>query len=303
MVVAANKLRPIDATKLAAVTKLTATIHDKEAAELLAAAVVAGQRGQRSYAEQLFTRAEMVVGPKPLAAVALTFRAGAPQRVMTALKKLPMDTPPQPRTIGSSETDDPPETKPAAGILHGMLKIDGKPPAGLGVVMLWPEKNGRKRIPKQRVIEQRGKAFAPHVMAVPVGSTVSFPNFDSLFHNVFSLSKTSAFDLGLYRSGETREMKFDKPGIVRLGCNIHANMSAYLVVVDAPHYVVVDTDGSYAFKSLAPGKYKVKAWDEHSGEPVTSEVIVKPGDNTADLALRSSAEPVLSPDKFGTPRE
>ena len=122
------------------------------------------------------------------------------------------------------------------------------------------------------MIEQRDKTFAPHVMAVPVGSTVSFPNFDPIFHNVFSLSKAKAFDLGMYKNGETREVKLDKPGIVRLGCNLHANMCAYLIVVDAPHYVVVDADGSYSFKSLAPGKYKVQAWHEPSGEPITREV-------------------------------
>ena len=97
-------------------------------------------------------------------------------------------------------------------------------------------------------------------MAVPVGSTVSFPNFDTIYHNVFSLSKTKPFDLGMYKSGETREVKVDKPGIVRLGCNIHANMSAYIVVVDAPHYVV-DADGAFEFKNLAPGKYKVQGVD------------------------------------------
>ena len=70
-------------------------------------------------------------------------------------------------------------------------------------------------------------------------------------------------------------MKVDKPGIVRLGCNLHANMSAYLVVVDAPHYAVVDADENFAFKSLAPGKYKVQAWIEPSGEPTTSDVVVR----------------------------
>src|SRR5678816_2955722 len=95
----------------------------------------------------------------------------------------------------------------------------------------------------RRVIEQRGKAFEPHVMAVPVGSTVAFPNFDAIYHNVFSISKTKPFDLGMYKNGETREIKFDKPGIARIGCNLHPAMSAYVVVVDAPHYAIVQTDG------------------------------------------------------------
>jgi hemoglobin len=302
IVAPADHFKPIDDKKLAAVTKLAGTIKDKGAQDLLAAAVIAGGRGQRSYAEQLFTRAEMITGPKPLATVASTFRAGAPPRVATALKTLPADTAPQPKTVGGSESDSPPPKKPELGQLHGALRIDGKPPQGLGVIMLTPEKGGfAKRTAKARVIEQRDKTFAPHVMAVPVGSTVSFPNFDQIYHNVFSLSKTKPFDLGMYKNGETREVKLDKPGIVRLGCNLHANMSAYLIVVEAPHYVIPDADGNYSFKSLAPGKYKVQTWSEQSGEPVTSEVEVKKGDNEANLDVKGGVMG-LSPDKFGAAR-
>ncbi len=300
IVVAADKLKPMDAKKLDAVTKLAGTTKDPEAQRLLKVAVVAGQRGQRSYAEQLFTRAEMIAGAKAVASVAKTFREGAPTRVTTATKTMPKETAAQPQ-VGVVEAD---ETKPPAkiGTLTGALTIDGKAPTGIGVVMLTPAKGGKKRTPKQRIIEQRGKEFAPHVMAVPVGSTVSFPNFDQIFHNVFSLSKTKAFDLGMYKNGETREMKFEKPGIVRLGCNLHAAMSAYLIVVDAPHYVVVDKDGKFAFKALAPGKYKVQAWNENGGDPMTSEIEIKEGANEQTLELKA-APAGLSPDKFGNARQ
>ena len=93
------------------------------------------------------------------------------------------------------------------------------------------------------MIEQRGREFLPHVMAIPVGSTVSFPNFDTVFHNVFSTSPLGAFDLGIYKQGEAREFTFTKEGIIRLGCNLHANMSAYIAVVSAPAYVVTDDHG------------------------------------------------------------
>ncbi|TMQ13436.1 MAG: group 1 truncated hemoglobin, partial [Deltaproteobacteria bacterium] len=155
IVASPDKLHPIDDAQLARAEK-----------------VAAKRRGQRSYAEQLFSRAEMMTGPKPLNPIANVFRAGAPQRVASPLKKLPSDTPAQPRTAGGSETDEP-DRRPAAGSLHGSIRIDGKTPSGLGVVMLWPERGGKKRVAKQRIIEQRGKMFAPHVMAVPVGSTVS----------------------------------------------------------------------------------------------------------------------------------
>jgi truncated hemoglobin YjbI/plastocyanin len=302
MIAPPDKLRPIDQKKLDAASKLAGKLKDKAAAELLATAVVAGQRGQRLYAEQLFTRAEMIAGPKALATVASTFREGAPPSVTAKPTKM-QDKGAQPAVVGKTDEDEAPRPKAKTlGSLHGVIKIDGKAPDGLGVVMLWPEKGGARRTPKQRVIEQRNKAFAPHVMAIPVGSTVTFPNFDSVFHNVFSLSKVKPFELGMYRSGETREVKFDKPGIVRLGCNLHANMSAYLIVVDAPHYVVVDNDGSFAFKALAAGKYKVQAWNEHSDEPLTTTVDIKAGDNSSTLDLKAGGGGI-SPDKFGTPRQ
>ena len=300
IVTPADKLKPIDDKKLAAVTKLAGTLKDKEAQELLGLAVQAGKRGQRNYAEQIFSRVEMKIGPKPVASIAATFRAGAPTRVTAATKKLE-DAGAQP-AVGTVEEEPAPPAKAKIGQLAGNLKIDGKAPSGLGVIMLTPAKGGgKKRVAKTRIIEQRGKEFAPHVMAIPVGSTVSFPNFDQIYHNVFSLSKSKAFDLGMYKNGETREMKFDKPGIVRLGCNLHAAMSAYLIVVAAPHYVVVDKDGKFNFKALAPGKYKVQVWNEGAGDPMDAEVEIKEGANEKDFELKA-APAGIAPDKFGTSR-
>ncbi|MEJ7602694.1 MAG: hypothetical protein WKG01_32695 [Kofleriaceae bacterium] len=301
IVIAPGKLRPIEAARLAKVSELAAKLDHKPAAALLAAAVLAGQRGQRSYAEQLFARAELAVGSKPLKPIAATFRSGGPPKLETALTTAPKDASPQPSLVGSSEQDAP-EKQPAAGSLEGKLLAGGKPLGGFGVVMLTPERGGKKRVAKQRVIEQRDKVFAPRLMAVPVGSTIAFPNFDRVYHNVFSLSKSRAFDLGLYKDREQREVTFDKPGIVRLGCNIHANMSAYVVVVDAPHYVVVDADGTFAFKSLAPGRYTVRAWSERSGDPAVSKLVIKKGSNRAAIDLRAAGTAGPSPDKFGVSR-
>lgn len=301
MVVSADKLHPIDDAKLAAVTKLAGTVKDKAAADLLAKAVIAGKRGQQSYAEQLFTRAEMITGPKTVASVAATFRTGAPARIAGTPKALP-DAGAQPKVVGSSDSDSP-AAKPLAASLKGTLTIDGKAPSGFGVIMMWPA-NGKyaKRTPKQRVIEQRGKEFAPHVMAVPVGSTVAFPNYDAIYHNVFSLSKPKSFDLGMYKSGESRDVKVDKPGIVRVGCNLHASMAAYLIVVDAPAYVATEPDGSFSFASLAPGKYKVQAWNERSGEPLDTTVEIKAGANQTTLDLKAGGQ-AISNDKFNNTRE
>jgi len=300
MVVSADKLHPIDDAKLAKVTKLAAGVKDTEAQRLLNTAVIAGKRGQLSYAEQLYTRAEMK-DAKEVGPVASVFRAGAPTRITTATTKI-ADAGAQPKVVGGSESDEPIK-KPLAGSLKGTMTVDGKAPDGFGVIMMWP-KTGKvaKRTPKKRVIEQRDKQFAPHVMAVPVGSTVSFPNYDSIFHNVFSLSKSKSFDLGMFKNGESRDVKVDKPGIIRLGCNLHASMSAYLIVVDAPAYVATEPDGSFSFKSLAPGKYRVQAWNERSGEPLETEVDIKEGANDTKLDLKSGGQ-AISPDKFGTARD
>ena len=300
MVVGADKLHPIDDKSLAKVTKLASSVKDPEAQRLLGVAVIAGKRGQRSYAEQLYTRAEMK-DAKEVSSVASVFRAGAPTRITTPTTKL-ADAGAQPKVIGSSDADQP-AAKPLAGSLKGTMTVDGKAPDGFGVIMMWP-KSGKfaKRTPKKRVIEQRDKSFAPHVMAVPVGSTVSFPNYDPIFHNVFSLSKTKAFDLGMFKNGESRDVKVDKAGIIRLGCNLHASMSAYLIVVDAPAYVSTEPDGSFSFKSLAPGKYRVQAWNERSGEPLETEVDIKEGANETKLDLKSGGQ-AISPDKFGNSRE
>ena len=259
--------------------------------------MVAGKRGQRNYAEQILSRIEMKLGPKPVASIAATFREGAPTRVTAPTKEIE-DQARKTSSARSTRSQLPP-AKAKLGVLAGNLKIDGKAPAGLGVVMLTPVKGGaKKRVAKSRIIEQRGR----RVRAARDGGAGRLdgvvPELRRVFHNVFSISKSKAFDLGFYKGGDAREMKFDKPGIVRLGCNLHASMSAYLIVVAAPHYVVVDKDGAFSFKALAPGKYKVQVWNERAGEPIDSEIEIKEGDNAKDFDLKS-VPPSVSPDKFG----
>ena len=210
----------------------------REAADLLDKAGAALASGNKNLAEQLFSTAELLVGPDALASLAPQFREGAPPRVTTPTDEGRHHARRRSRkVVGSSEAEDeeakvppPPQVE---GSLTGTLQIDGKPLSGaFGLVTLEPASGKWKpRTPKQRVIEQRGREFLPHVMAIPVGSTVAFPNFDTVFHNVFSTSPLGAFDLGIYKAGEAREFTFTKEGIIRLGCNLHANMSAYIAVV------------------------------------------------------------------------
>lgn len=297
-----DRLKPVSGAELEKAKGVTKAITDKNASAVYAAAIKALERGQRNYAEQLFSRVEFISGANAVAAAAGVFRAGAPPRIATPTKKLPMDTPPQPKLVGSSD-DEYPDTAPGRASLKGHMTVEGKPLSGVGTVMLFPAKGGKKRTPKTRIVEQRNKTFMPRVLAVPVGSTVQFPNFDGIYHNVFSISSPKKFDVGLYKDGETREVKVDKPGVIRLGCNIHAKMASYILVVDAPHYVVVENDGQFNFRSLAPGKYKWRAWSEQSAAPAEGEIVIKAGENTQTFDVKGGAEPGPSEDKFGMTRQ
>lgn len=279
----------------------------REAADQLDKAASALASGNKSLAEQLFSTAEILVGVDAVASIAPMFREGAPPRVTTPTQKFDASTPPQPKTVGSSEAEDekdkvaPPKVE---GSLDGSMQIDGKATGGaFGLITLEPASGKWKpRTPKKLVLEQRNREFSPHVMAISVGSSIAFPNFDTVFHNVFSTSPTAAFDLGLYKNGEAREYTFTKEGILRIGCNLHANMSAYIAVVSAPAYVVTDDKGAFSFKHLAPGKYKLKAWSEKSKAPVTQEITIKQGSNTVQVGVTGDAPAGSQPDKFGGKR-
>lgn len=278
----------------------------KNASEQLLKAGQALDNGNKNLAEQLFSTAEIFVGPDALASIAPMFREGAPPRVTTPTQKIDTNAAAQPKAVGNSEEEDekdkvPPP--PAIGTLTGTVQVDGKPLSGFGLVTLEPASGKWKpRTPKRGVIEQRGREFLPRVAAVAVGSTISFPNFDTVFHNVFSSSPTSPFDLGIYKVGEAREYTFTKEGIVRLGCNLHANMSAYIAVVSAPSYVVTDEKGAFSFRRLAPGKYKLRAWSEKSKAPITQDITIKVGKNEVTVGVAADAPAGPQPDKFGGKR-
>ncbi len=115
-------------------------------------------------------------------------------------------------------------------------------------------------------LASRDKRFDPRVLVIPVGSTVEFPNVDKIFHNVFSLSETARFDLGLYRKGEARSMAFTKPGLVRIYCNIHPQMAAFILVVEGDAYGQAGADGTVTLEGLPPGRHVVRAWNERGGD-------------------------------------
>lgn len=298
-----DRLRPVPDAQLTKANAVLDKVTDPAAKDLMKAAIVAAKRGQRNFADQLFSRVEIAVGAQTVAAAAPVFRDGAPPRIATAPKQMPADAAPQPKIVGSSDEDNPSASQ-LPGSLKGTITVDGKPLDGVGLVMLYPESsNYRKRTAKFRTVEQRNKQFSPRLLAVPPGSTVAFPNYDSYYHNVFSLSLTSPFDLGLYKNGQSRDIKFDKVGLIRLGCNVHAKMASFIFVIDAPAYVPVEGGKEFNFKSLAPGKYHAKVWSERSAEPAESEIVIRDGVNTMTFDVKGDAETGPSKDKFGGSRQ
>jgi plastocyanin len=117
------------------------------------------------------------------------------------------------------------------------------------------------RVETKRV-NQKAATFSPHVLPVVAGTTVEWPNNDDIFHNVFSMSETKPFDLGLYKSPEVKRVTFDKAGRVDVFCSIHANMNCIVLVVENPFFAVTDEAGRYAITNVPPGIYKLKAWHE-----------------------------------------
>jgi plastocyanin len=115
---------------------------------------------------------------------------------------------------------------------------------------------------KQYVMDQRDLTFLPHVLVIPRGATVAFPNNDKVDHNVFSLSRTKKFNFGKYAPGVSHNVRFDKAGIVKLRCDIHAEMRAYILVMKSPYYALTDENGRFKIdiSGLPAGRYELKTW-------------------------------------------
>ncbi|HEY3056069.1 MAG TPA: hypothetical protein VGK31_09090 [Thermoanaerobaculia bacterium] len=166
----------------------------------------------------------------------------------------------------------------------GFLTKRGQRPT-LNETLVWLEPIGAKGVPRRPAenvqMVTRNKSLIPHIVAIPVGSTVTFPNDDPISHNLFSLSSANSFDLGLYRRGAGKSQKFDTPGIVNVYCNVHPNMSAVIHVLWTPYYGFADANGRYAF-DVPPGRYRVVAWNEQGGM----------SDSTIDVGANGLAAPL-----------
>ena len=169
--------------------------------------------------------------------------------------------------------------------------------------LVWLEPTGRtfKKPAGAFTMTTRSKAFLPHVMAVPAGSSVNFPNEDPIAHNLFSLTPGNTFDLGLYRRGPGKTQKFETPGVVNIYCNIHPNMSAVVHVMQTPYYGFADANGDYSF-DVPAGKYRLTAWNEQGGSATTDIEVAADGKIAGATLLTidgRNARAVQHTNKFG----
>lgn len=164
--------------------------------------------------------------------------------------------------------------------VEGSVLLQSGKAAGQAVV--WLDGATKSKPMSRAIVDQRDRKFIPHVSIVTVDTEISFPNNDTVFHNVFAAFDAKKFDLGLYARGKTKVQKFPKPGLVALMCSIHSEMSAYVMVVDTPFYAVANAKGNFSIKGVEPGSYTLRVWHE-SGEvsqvkitvPVSDPVKVK----------------------------
>jgi plastocyanin len=169
------------------------------------------------------------------------------------------------------------------GVVKGTITIGARPTADAVIsVEGLAQKDFKSQISnlksKKAVIDQREMKFIPRVLPVVVGTTVSFPNNDKTWHNVYAKSEAKEFDLGLYPSGETRSVAFDKSGVVRILCNVHPNMEAFVVVKDHPYFTASDRRGNYTLDGVPLGQHRLEIWHPQFGGRVVPFNLVREGE-------------------------
>jgi plastocyanin len=163
-----------------------------------------------------------------------------------------------------------------------ILEKDNKPSPDLGDAVVYLEgaaTPATTAAPDTVEIAITDKTYAPHVVVVPVGSTVRFPNHDPFNHNVFSVSEPNSFDLGLYGRGETKGQIFAHPGLVRVYCNVHPRMVAYVLVMANRLYAQPGQDGSFTIENVPPGRHRLHVWHERIPTEVIKDVTAGAGDD------------------------
>jgi plastocyanin len=191
----------------------------------------------------------------------------------------------------------------AAGTVTGRVDVldkGGRRLADLSDVVVYVEGARGKPRPARATVTMRGKSFTPRVLVVGVGTTVDFPNEDPIFHNVFSVSGENRFDLDLYKRPKSGSWTFQHPGLARVYCNIHPQMSAVVLVRDNPFFTKASPDGAFTLEGVPAGRYLLKAWHERGGETSAELVVPAEGRVVGELHLDASGyKQVAHKNKFG----
>jgi plastocyanin len=193
---------------------------------------------------------------------------------------------------------------PASGMqVSGRVLVKGRPStADVRTLVYLESLDGRTPVRAGHFrLDQINKTFVPSVLAIPVGSTVDFPNDDLIFHNVFSVSYPAPFDLGLYRAGASKSRVFSQPGVYRVFCNIHSQMTAVILVLPTSYITEATPSGSYLINA-PEGRYRVTAWSERS-QPASANIVVGAQLATVpDITLDESRYvPMPHLNKYGQP--
>lgn len=157
----------------------------------------------------------------------------------------------------------------SAAALQGKVElVDARKKGSAEGVVIWLEPVGSPAptVPGKFLLDQRNKRFLPHILAIPVGSQVDFPNHDPIFHNAFSNFAGQPFDTGLYAPGTSQKITFRRPGVVRVFCNIHAQMSAVIVVIPTPYFATSVASGAFRIDNVPAGEYTLKVFHERATE-------------------------------------
>jgi plastocyanin len=188
-----------------------------------------------------------------------------------------------------------------AGGISGTVKVKGlRSPANILVYLTKASPAFVDLSKTEFVMDQQNLTFIPHILPVPVGATVHFPNNDKVDHNVFSLSRTKPFNLGSYKQGEIKTVLFDKPGMVEVRCDVHAEMAAYIMVMKTPYFAVTDAQGRFEIPDsdylnqsgitgvtdIPPGKYFIKT--RHEKLKSKKQAVVVPQNGTISIQLELS---------------
>jgi plastocyanin len=172
-----------------------------------------------------------------------------------------------------------------------ILERGHKPSPDLGDAVIYLEGAGAGPArPLSLDVGITDKTYAPHVVVIPAGSTIRFPNHDPFNHNVFSVTEPNQFDFGLYGRGEAKSQTFTHPGLVRVFCNVHPRMVAYVVVMENRWFAQPGGDGAFTIADVPPGQYRLHVWHERVAAEVVKDVTVSPtGGSASDVQVTLDA--------------